>query len=248
MNVLRACLALAPFALAACQPADPDGYSDRYRPSQLDRVASANLLDASPEEIARARARDRAVYEAELERQLVLAGSLGGLQGVRRDALVGRQAQRASRAERDLVWASRARAQAARELRTAERLDRRPVFTNPTDRLDAERRLEQVEAARALDRQQRAARVAARASDRVDRLGDVDSAADRLRIMDRIERREADRDRAARQGPPDPLERYLPYRRQGESAEALRDRVDAARSRSAATGEPVESLLRESTD
>jgi hypothetical protein len=248
MALTRAFLALSLGALAACQPADPDGYSDRYRPSQLDRVATRNLLDATPEEVARARARDLAVYEAELQRQMMLAGSLAGLQSARRDVYIQRQAQTLSRAERDLARASRDRARAERELRTAERLDRRPVGADPSDFRDAERRREQLEAARALDRQQRAARVAARAADRLDRLGAVDSAAERLRVMDRIERREAERARAARQGPPDPLQQYLPYRRQGESVEALRDRVEAARARAATTGEPVESLLRQSPE
>ena len=236
-------LVLAIGALAACQPADGEGYSDRYRPSQLDRVAAANLLAATPGEVARARARDRAVYDAELQRQMMQSGSLAGLQSARRDAQLLRQAQTVSRAQRNLAWAERERAQAARELRTAERLDRRPVYTDPTDRLDAERRLEQVEAARALDRAERAARIAARAADRLDRLGDVDAAAERLRIMDRIERREAERAQAARQGPPDPLQRYLPYRRQGETVEALRERVEAAEARAAATGRPVEEFL-----
>jgi hypothetical protein len=105
--------------------------------------------------------------------------------------------------------------------------------------------MEALEAGRALDRQDRAARVAARAADRLDRLGDVESAADRIRVMDRIERREAERERAARQGPPDPLQRYLPYRRPGEGVEALRSRVETAEERSSETGQPVESLLRE---
>ena len=45
-------------------------------------------------------------------------------------------------------------------------------------------------------------------------------------------------------GERDELVPYLPYRRQGESVESLRERVGAARTRSAETGEPVESLLR----
>ena len=230
-------------ALAACQPGDPAGYSDRYLPSQLARAAPGDLLDASPEEIALARARDRAVYQAELRRQTIEAGSLSAQQSARRGAALQRQAQTLDRARRDLAWASRGAAQAARELRTAERLDRRPVYTDRFDRADARRRLEQIEAGRALDREQRAARVAARAADRLDRLGAVESAAGRLRIMDRIERREAERAHAAA-GERDELVPYLPYRRQGESVESLRERVGAARTRSAETGEPVESLLR----
>jgi hypothetical protein len=245
MRSLRAfMLSLLGVALAACQPSGDADYATFYQPAQLERPATANLLAATPEEVARARARDNAVYQAELARQTMLAGSLSAQQAARRGARLDRQAQTLSQAQRDLAWAQRDAERAARELRTAERLDRRPVGTDPTDRADALRRSEALEARRALDRQERAARVAARAADRLDRLGDVESAAERIRVMDRIARREAERERAARQGPPDPLQRYLPYRRTGESAESLRSRVQAAEDRAAATGRPVESLLR----
>jgi hypothetical protein len=244
MPFLRALgLALSAGALAACQSPDEADYSDRYRPSQLERVADASLLAATPEEIAAARAEDRAIYRAELRRQTMLAGSLAGLQSARRGAQIQRQAQTSDRARTRLVWAERDLARAQRELRAAERLDRRPVGSGPRDRADALRRMEETEARRSLDRARQAERAAAQSADRLGRLGAAGSASERLQTLDRIERREAERAQAAR-GEPDPLQRYLPYRRTGESVEALRTRVEAAEARAAETGTPVESILR----
>jgi hypothetical protein len=229
-------------ALAACQPTGD--YSRVYRPVQLERVAAGSLLDATPEEIAQARAEDRAIYQAELQRQRMLAGSLSAQQSARRGSQLLRQGQRFDVAQRNAVWAQRDLARAQRELRSAERLDTEPVFTGPFDQADALRLQRQIEADRAAERAVRANRAAAQAADRGERLGSADAALERMRVMDRIDRRQAERERAAA-GPADPLQRYLPYRRQGESVEALRDRVAAAEARSAATGQPVTAILRE---
>ncbi len=241
-------LTLALGAAAACQPAGDRDYSTVYRPIQLDRLATANLLDATPEEIAAARAEDRAIYQAELARQRMLAGSLSAQQSARRGAQLLRQQQALELAQRDAVWAERDLARQQRELRSAEWLDREPVFTGPYDQADALRRHEQLQTRRALDRAQQAQRRTARAADRLDRQAAADSDLERMRVMDRIDRRQAERARAAEFGPPDPLQRWLPYRRTGESAEALRARVAAAEARSAETGASIEAILREQRD
>lgn len=245
LRAFAATLALGAIgALAGCQPAGDADYSDRYRPRQLDRVAAANLLDATPAEVDQARARDQAIYEAELARQTMLAGSLSAQQSARRGAQLLRQEQTVGRAQRDLIRTERDLARAERDLRTAERLDRSPVFTGPSDRADIRRRQDAFEASRALDRQQRAARVARRAADRLGRQADVDADLGRIDRLNRIDQRQADRARAAEAGPADALVPFLPYRHSGESVESLRDRVEAAEARSAETGQPVETILR----
>ncbi len=245
MVALMPILALALGATAACQPAGDRDYSTVYRPSQLDRAATVDLLDVTPEEVAAARAEDRAIFEAELARQRMLAGSLSAQQSARRGAQLLRQRQSLEIAEREAVWARRDLARQQRELRSAEWLDREPVFTGPYDRADALRRHEQLQTRRALDRARLADRRVAGAADRLDRQAAADFDLERMRAMDRIDRRQAERERAAEAGPPDPLQRWLPYRRTGESVEALRGRVAAAEARSAETGASVERILRQ---
>jgi hypothetical protein len=248
MVALMPVLTLVLGAAAACQPAGERDYSTVYRPAQLDRVATASLLDATPAEIAAARGRDQAIYEAELARQRMLAGSLSAQQSARRGAQLLRQQQSLQIAQREAVWAQRDLARQQRELRSAEWLDREPVFTGPYDRPDALRRQERTETRRALDRAQQAQRRTARAADRLDRQSAAGFDLERMRVMDRIDRRQAERESAAQFGPPDPLQRWLPYRRQGESVEALRTRVEAAEARSVETGASVEGILREQRD
>lgn len=244
MSPMRALVIwLALGTLAACQPGDAD-FSDRYRPGQLERGGLGTLLSATPEEVAQARARDRAIYAAELQRQRMLAGSLAAQQSARRGARIGQGAQALSQARQDLVWAERKAAQARRDLRAAERLDRRRVGTDVSDRADARRRLEQFRADRAQDRVGRLAREAALAANRLDLQSRADAAAERLRVMGTIESSEAARARAERRKA-DPLYRYLPYRRRGESIEALRDRVAAAEAQATSTGAPVETILQQ---
>lgn len=142
-------LALLPMAAAACQQTGA-GY-DRYQLPESTVTGSVLNTDQNSEAWRRARARDRAIYEAELAKQRMQAGSLSAQQRALLGARIHARQQGFGRASSDLLRAERQRARAERDLRQAERLDRSPVFTGPFDRADARRRAAELEARRKAD-------------------------------------------------------------------------------------------------
>ncbi len=237
-------------ALAACQPVEQDGYSSSYRPSQLDRVPASNLLAATPEEIARgarqgpgglrgrAAAADDAVRQpvGAAERAARRAAPAPGADARPRAARprLGEPRRRPGRSAscaRPSGWTGAPSAATVRPRGRAEapRADRGPARPRP---------------AAAGGPGRRTRRGPARPDGR-SRLRPPSGCASWTASTGARPSGNSPR----RQEAPDPLvQRYLPYRRQGESVEALRARVETARAQSAATGEPVASLLREGAE
>lgn len=254
MTVARVTIPLLLLTLSGCGagggPYGPawseQGYADRIHAGRPDRATDGNaLVQALSADPDFGEAVAIAESEAAIRRGHSAPGSLSALQRGRRDAAVDRQRGRYLLAENDRFRAAAARAEAARELSRAERLDRRPVGTDPFDLADAERRQAALELGRAAQAGERAERLSARAERRLRLLEREAGILERMDRIERVQRRQEARERLlATRGVADAeLRRLLPYRQTGESITEFRARVERARSAAARAGTPVERLL-----